>query len=156
MLKKELFQIVSSLIVLITAGVGATWLITELVWATINQWSRMAEAGKEFVQWLWRRKAFSKWLVRHEAERNTSQTSLEDYLLACLNLKVVDHSLRAMVDCKNNVTFYIHPQGVDGQTLDFLVECDDLTPLQMKCKCGLIFLARSPEHIPDHKCTPLT
>lgn len=47
--------------------------------------------------------------------------SLEAYLRDSCSRNVIDHSIRARVDSDGSLTFYIHPSGVDGDTLDFVV-----------------------------------
>ena len=34
---------------------------------------------------------------------------------------MIDHRLRSSVSTDGKVTFYVHPDGVDGDTLDFVV-----------------------------------
>lgn len=41
-----------------------------------------------------------------------------------------DHILRAGVRADGTATFYIHPMDQDGDTLDFYVSGNTLTPLQ--------------------------
>lgn len=54
--------------------------------------------------------------------------TLDRYLTDNWARGVIDHVLRAHVNDKGVLTFYIHPQGVDGDTLDFLVEGNTLRP----------------------------
>jgi hypothetical protein len=52
--------------------------------------------------------------------------TFEEYLKKHHDLKIIDHALRAAVDEKGQVTFYIHPADRDGDTLDFLVQGNTL------------------------------
>jgi hypothetical protein len=47
--------------------------------------------------------------------------TLEQYLLDNINKGNIDFCLRAQKDADENVSFYIHPDGVDGTTLDYYV-----------------------------------
>lgn len=47
--------------------------------------------------------------------------SLEDYLRENLKNNVIDHSVRAQFESDGRITFYIHPDKVSGDTLDFIV-----------------------------------
>ena len=51
----------------------------------------------------------------------TGSASLDDYLSECFKRGVIDHAIRANVDEQGRISFYIHPLGVDGNTLDFWV-----------------------------------
>ena len=53
--------------------------------------------------------------------------TLEQYLRDCYTANVIDHSVRCRV-VGDAVTFYIHPAGKDGDTLDFLVNGNTLLP----------------------------
>lgn len=55
-------------------------------------------------------------------------TSLEHYLRWNIERGVIDHQLRASVDNEGRVNFYIHPDGVDGDTLDFQCDFNSLGP----------------------------
>lgn len=44
--------------------------------------------------------------------------TLSEYILA---QKTIDHCMRATVHSPGVITLLIHPQGVDGDTLDFLL-----------------------------------
>ncbi len=50
----------------------------------------------------------------------SEQHTLEKYLRDADAAGAIDHSVRARVG-NGAVTFYIHPQGQDGQTLEFVV-----------------------------------
>lgn len=47
--------------------------------------------------------------------------TLEKYFRDADASGAIDHSVRARVGADGAVTFYIHPSGRDGQTLDFVV-----------------------------------
>lgn len=55
--------------------------------------------------------------------------TLQEYLAANYDKHAIDHILRARVDPAGNVTFYIHPHGKNGDTLDFTVVGNTLQPL---------------------------
>lgn len=55
--------------------------------------------------------------------------TLEQYLKDDHDRGVVDHSIRAH-EHEGKVTFYIHPSGKDGDTLDFQVQGNVLIPGQ--------------------------
>jgi hypothetical protein len=48
--------------------------------------------------------------------------TLERYLRKAIIEGKIDHAIRASISAKGNVVFYLHPQGKDGDTLDFRVE----------------------------------
>lgn len=54
--------------------------------------------------------------------------SLEQYLSDAMDRGVIDHALRAHRGLDGKVTFYIHPSGVDGETLDFVVRGNAMVP----------------------------
>jgi hypothetical protein len=47
--------------------------------------------------------------------------TLEQYLVDAAKAGAIDHSLRVRLQSDGGCTFYIHPSGRDGQTLDFVV-----------------------------------
>ena len=47
--------------------------------------------------------------------------TLEAYLRSDFARNVIDHVIRAHVHDDGSVVFYIHPSGVNGDTLDFQV-----------------------------------
>lgn len=47
--------------------------------------------------------------------------SFEDYFINELEQGKIDFSLRARLEEDGHPTFYIHPDGKDGTTLDFIV-----------------------------------
>lgn len=52
--------------------------------------------------------------------------TLEDYLENNHTEGIIDHVLRAELNGEGKITFYIHPQGRDGETLDFEVTGNSL------------------------------
>ena len=52
--------------------------------------------------------------------------TLEQYLRETYGKGIIDHQIRVSVDDKNRVTFYIHAQGHDSDTLDFEVKDNSL------------------------------
>lgn len=53
--------------------------------------------------------------------------TLEKYLQQNLDNDVIDHSIRCVRGPNGEVDFYIHPSGVDGETLNLTVKGNDLT-----------------------------
>jgi len=47
--------------------------------------------------------------------------TLQDYLWQAAKAGIIDHSLRASMDDKGVISFYIHPDSKDGDTADFVV-----------------------------------
>jgi hypothetical protein len=62
-------------------------------------------------------------------ETIAAQKTLETYLRENYEKGVIDHAIRARVDHRGNVRFYIHPHSVTGDTLDFEVSSNSLAPL---------------------------
>lgn len=56
--------------------------------------------------------------------------SLEEYFRKNLERNACDHRLRAQLDSDGGVVFYVHPEGVDGDTLDYAVSGDTLTAIK--------------------------
>ena len=52
--------------------------------------------------------------------------TLEEYFRKNLDHNIIDHSLRVEISKDNIVYFYVHPDGVDGDTLDFSVHGNNL------------------------------
>lgn len=52
--------------------------------------------------------------------------TLEEYLQKNMQKHVVDHAVRAYIDSDGQLSFYIHPFNVDGETLYFAVEENDI------------------------------
>jgi hypothetical protein len=55
--------------------------------------------------------------------------TLEQYFKKNLERDAIDHALRASVTPDGNVTFYIHADGRDSDTLDFFVNGNQLIPI---------------------------
>lgn len=55
--------------------------------------------------------------------------NLQQYLQGNLDRNVIDHALRAHSMEDGRIHFYIHPDGVDGDTLDFIVDGNQITSL---------------------------
>lgn len=73
--------------------------------------------------------------------------TLEEYLKRCHDDGATDHALRATVDDRGAVTFYIHADGRDSDTLDFAVEGNTLVPHlddSRRCVCGAFLEGRWP------------
>jgi len=49
------------------------------------------------------------------------KSSFEDYLHRSLKAGNIDFNMRAQKDLAGTITFYIHPQNIDGETGDFIV-----------------------------------
>lgn len=62
--------------------------------------------------------------------------TLEQYFRENVAARTVDFCVRARVDSLGLVSFYIRPEGKDGDTLDFYVSENTLSD------------AQEPEHIP--------
>ena len=72
--------------------------------------------------------------------------TLEEYLKESVKADAIDHTMRASVDGEGKVTFYIHPQGKDGDTQDYEVKGNALTNVVNNCfECGT--------EIIDNKCS---
>lgn len=56
--------------------------------------------------------------------------TLEQYLQKFAAQNIIDHALRVSVDEDGCVSFYIHPLNANGDTLDFEVEGNQLTPIE--------------------------
>jgi hypothetical protein len=54
--------------------------------------------------------------------------TLEKYLKDALARGVIDHTLRAGIDERGRVSFYIHPANTDGETRDYEVRNNLLRP----------------------------
>ena len=51
--------------------------------------------------------------------------TLEQYFKDCAKLDIIDFAIRANTYAKKT-TFYIHPQYASGETLDFIIEGNNL------------------------------
>jgi len=56
--------------------------------------------------------------------------TLERYLDDSIAVGAIDHAIRTR-RTEAGITFYIHQQGRDGKTLDFVVDGNILSPLVM-------------------------
>lgn len=54
---------------------------------------------------------------------------LEEYLTSNFNKKIIDHSIRVTVGEDGLVSFYIHANGKDSETLDFQVIGNIIIPI---------------------------
>ena len=54
--------------------------------------------------------------------------TLEQYLRESYEAGAIDHAIRCEVREGGQVKFYIHPEGADGDTLDFVVTGNALGP----------------------------
>ncbi len=64
-----------------------------------------------------------------------AKQNLEEYFRDNDGKQVIDHAIRARID-GDNVVFYIHPNGVSGETLDFQVHGNNLTQLYTNSAVG--------------------
>jgi hypothetical protein len=69
--------------------------------------------------------------------------TLQEYLTDSFQHGSVEHSMRSSVDSDGNVSFYIHPMNVSGDTLDFAVAGNDLVPLQVATPAGGIMVQKA-------------
>ena len=51
-----------------------------------------------------------------------SKKTLSQYFEDNIKSNIIDHAIRVRKDDFGNITFYIHPANVSGDTLDFIVE----------------------------------
>ena len=58
------------------------------------------------------------------------QSQLSEYFRENAKNGIIDFSLRAFVQQNGIITFYIHPDGKDGETLDYEVNGNDLVPMK--------------------------
>ena len=68
--------------------------------------------------------------------------TLEEYLADNCRRGVIDFAIRAD-NTTGKVTFYIHPTNVSGDTLDFAVKGNNLTP------AGWAHCALTPDYCPS-------
>ena len=54
--------------------------------------------------------------------------TFEAFLRTHLNRGIIDFSVRARKKFNGRITFYIHPQGQDGDTFDYEVDGMNLRP----------------------------
>lgn len=57
--------------------------------------------------------------------------TLEQYLKSNCERQVIDHAIRAEIGKDGCPRFYIHPSGVSGETLDFVVTKNQLHPVEI-------------------------
>lgn len=57
--------------------------------------------------------------------------TLEQYLKSNCERQVIDHAIRAEIGTDGYPRFYIHPAGVSGETLDFVVTKNQLHPVEI-------------------------
>jgi len=82
--------------------------------------------------------------------------SLEEYLRENFSKGIIDHAIRANIDSKDIVSFYIHPAGHNGDTLDYIVKRDNIARLNysnaiitVECEqCGKQYEVVPGAHIP--------
>jgi len=55
------------------------------------------------------------------------QKTLEQYLRDAAAAGAIDHSIRCRITAAGDVTFYVHPDGKDGDTCDYLVKGNTLS-----------------------------
>ena len=55
-----------------------------------------------------------------------SKISLESYFKKALKNNIIDFHIRITPDSFKSMHFYIHPQGVSGDTADFLIRDNNL------------------------------
>jgi len=70
--------------------------------------------------------------------------TLETYLVDAEHKGVIDHRLRIQRGRVGEVRFYIHPDGVDGDTLDFEVQGNGLFPVLMPIDGVAVDLIEGP------------
>lgn len=70
---------------------------------------------------------------------------LEQYLRENHEKGVIDHVIRAQVNNDGWVSFYIHPHGIDGETLDFDVNDNQLFGAQIAQPDGTYLIAHGYE-----------
>lgn len=56
--------------------------------------------------------------------------TFEDYLRNCMTVGIIDFHIRPKADADGKISFYIHPANVNGDTEDFIVTGNQLTPIQ--------------------------
>lgn len=61
-----------------------------------------------------------------------SKPNLEEMLSKCLENGHIDFRLRARRETNGEVVFYIYPDSVNGDTLDFIVRGNELTQTHLE------------------------
>jgi hypothetical protein len=80
--------------------------------------------------------------------------TLKQYFLENSKNGVIEHTVRSSVDSEGNVTFYIHPASVGGDTLDFLVCTNTLIPMQQDYSDGTKHIKTIKDTIDDYHYSP--
>lgn len=62
--------------------------------------------------------------------------TLEDYMKENLDRDVIDHAVRCIKGPNGEIDFYIHPAGVDGDTLDFTANGNTLSEIPNNHSAG--------------------
>jgi len=63
------------------------------------------------------------------APKCSTPMTLEQYLKANFKNGVIHHAIRASIGDDDKPRFYIHPAGVSGETMDFVVTKNELHPV---------------------------
>lgn len=72
--------------------------------------------------------------------------TLEQYLIDAAAAGQIDHTLRATTDLSGNVIFYIHPQNASGETADYLVVGNGVSPIDNTPKTAPEQFYEAPDH----------
>lgn len=75
-------------------------------------------------------------LIKIINARILKMKTLQQYLHENIEKGIIDFSIRAEVVLGGLVKFYIHPEGTDGETLDFLVDENVLLPVYGRVEIG--------------------
>jgi hypothetical protein len=75
------------------------------------------------------------------------QVNLETYLRGNYRCGTIDHTIRCQASDDDVVSFYIHPSGKDGATLDFMVLENKLIPMQVETADGTLVLSATSTNI---------
>lgn len=78
--------------------------------------------------------------VSRKIEKEHPQT-LADYFKLCYEHNIVDHAIRATVSEEGQVSFYIHPACVSGDTVNFKLKDNHLTTVHY---CKLLGAGKLP------------
>src|SRR3546814_1208602 len=70
--------------------------------------------------------------------------TLEGYLLDAEHKGIIDHAVRMQRGPGGEVQLYIHPQGVDGETLDFRVQGNGMFEIPPVYEIGEIGPSEGP------------
>jgi hypothetical protein len=88
-----------------------------------------------------------------ESTTNCSPT-LESYLRAAAERNVIDFRIRCTPGADGTTGFYIHPDGKDGDTLDFTVTDNELKLRNCACATPQPPLVESPVADPTRPPAP--